>query len=248
MFLQECSNKFKDNTLAVVYRGYYKKTTGKIMNFNQELLENQINTIFKYFKHVNIYICTWSYDEESDNNILSLFKDNNLNVVKYQFKDRNIKDKDFTPSILFNTPSYLMCRSLEMVNNTHYDYVLNMRWEMFFYKSIIDPEINLKYDKFNFYFKEARYWREKKRDTTDGVSDILYFLPVKYISDLIMSIKKQNPKRRIAVHFIYQIMKNLIGEDNINFILSCPRVSNSSRVKNKFFKLLRYDKRYDKLE
>ena len=25
MSLQECSNNFKDNTLAVVYRGYYKK-------------------------------------------------------------------------------------------------------------------------------------------------------------------------------------------------------------------------------
>ena len=246
MSLQECSNKFKDNTMAVVYRGYYKRITGKTMNFNQELLENQINNIFKYFKNVDIYICTWSHDEESDNNILSLFKDNNLNVVKYEFKDRNIKDNNFTPRILLNTPSYLICKSLEMINNTQYDFVLNMRWEMFFYKSIIDPEINLKYDKFNFYFKEARYWREKKRDTTDGVSDILYFLPVKYISHLIMSIKKQNPSRRVAVHFIYRILKDLIGEDNINFMLSCPRVSNSSRVKNKFFKLLRYDKRYDK--
>ena len=41
-------------------------------------------------------------------------------------------------------------------------------------------------------------------------------------------------------------MKNLIGENNINFLLSKPKVSNSSRIKNNFFKLLRYDKRYDK--
>ena len=133
-----------------------------------------------------------------------------------------------------------------MVNNKQYDYILNMRWEMFFYKSIIDPEINLKYDKFNFYFKEARYWREKKKNIRDGVSDILYFLPVKYIQQLIISIKQQHPSRRVAVHFIYQIMKNLIGENNINFLLKWPQVSNSSRVKNRFFKLLRYDKRYDK--
>ena len=246
MTLHICSNDFKEKTLAVVYRGYYKRITGKTMNFNQEILENQINNVFKYFKHVDIYICTWSHDEESDSNILSLFKNNNLNVVKYEFKDKNIKDNNFTPNILFNTPSYLMCKSLEMIDNTQYDLILNMRWEIFFFKPIIDPEINVNCDKFNFYFKEARYWREKKRDTTDGVSDILYFLPVKYISYLIMSIKKQHPSRRVAVHFIYRILKDLIGENNINFLLKWPQVSNSSRVKNRFFKLLRYDKRYDK--
>ena len=42
MSLQVSKNKLKEKSLAVIYRGYYKRTTYKIMDFNQELLRNHI--------------------------------------------------------------------------------------------------------------------------------------------------------------------------------------------------------------
>ena len=45
---------------------------------------------------------------------------------------------------------FWISKKKKMIDKKNYDYVLNIRWEVFFYKPIIDPEINLAYDKFNF--------------------------------------------------------------------------------------------------
>ena len=93
--------------VALVYRGFYKRyyDSDKKNTFNIEILNNHIDSINSLgVKNIDIYFHTYSNGLEEDKNMLSLFKEVNLENYYIDYKPHN----KITTSII---------KSLKLVEN-----------------------------------------------------------------------------------------------------------------------------------
>lgn len=203
----------KNKKIAIIYRGFYKRTGNKSNNFKHTFL-NHYEKIYKYLDNFDIYFHTYSVKEKSDTKLLNLFKTNNINVKDYIF------DKDIHSKII-----YSIVNSTKLVKDD-YDLIINLRFDLIFLKPIIDLNIDCK--KFNFLWKEPK----KKWDKYHKTSDLLFIFPSQYINIFIQSLNDTiDYKNSGSAHWSYPIILESITETNINFLIEGHHHSNINRKK-----------------
>jgi len=206
-------------SLALVYRGFYKRNGIKGNNFNIQIFKNHLDSIKSLgIKNIDIYFHTYSVNYDEDKKLLSIFK--NYNLKKYVF-EKEIREKI----------SYSMIKSLELVNNK-YDLIINTRFDVYFIKNLSDWSIKI--NKLNLAFKDIKkFW-----DTQKKVSDLIYIFPYKYKNILISALDKSNNLTPcISGHFIYNYLN--INENEINFMIDGFFSSNTDIQSNNYIKIFR---------
>lgn len=210
--------------IALIYRGFYKRDGLKSNHFDNTILENQIESIKSLnVKNIDIYFHTYSYNEEYDQNLVSLL--NKYNLKKYYFE--NEKNPKISHSII---------ESLKLVDATKYDLIINTRFDLIFIKPLSDVNINI--NKLNIPFKD----KEKMWNKIKKVSDLIYLFPPKYMNKLIASLVNSTKQvmygnKNSSGHLIYKLFYNSFN--NITFMIDGFFSSNTDICENNFIVIRR---------
>jgi len=203
--------------IAIVYRGFYKRSGYKLANFNKNF-ENHKKQIFDKFGRDNcdIYFHTYSRDKESDKELIEL-----LEPKKFRIQTFNGK------KILFS-----IIKSLELVAiPEQYDLIISLRFDLIFLKPI--DNFKIQKNKFNLLF------REPSNKNIDIVSDLVYFFPPRYLKNLIKTLNYCMIKRhQNSGLFIYPFLINR-GVKDTHFLLHKKHNSNTDGCSNGLVKILR---------
>jgi hypothetical protein len=175
----------------------------------ENIQNNVINCWLGY--NVNVYLTT--YDNNDNTELLESYNPKKYGILKYEESDQRL--------------TYV--KSLEMLLDEDVDFIVSTRFDIHFKEKL--SNIAIKFDKFNFLFKE-REW-----DNINFVTDNLFMFPKTYLNDLMMAIKNEyeNPKR-IGCSDLHNIYNRLIHLDsNLNIISDINELSDE----NSFYKLIR---------
>ena len=257
--------------VAVCYRGMYKNLFNKerqsrSFEFNQNILNNHIEQIFKYY-NCSFYLHSYTISENDDKKLIELFQNNNLKLRKFCF-DKLPKKKNISNSII---------KSFELIDD-NYDFIINIRFDLYFkislphalicrqneeilekkyrslnkkeYKNLLKQKIinsensslvsNTKVltDIDKIYFPFRCQFEDWKKNK--NISDLFYIVPNKYKQDIINSIKsKKNRTKNGNAHLIYKKIIKLIGENNVGFLDKGLFQSNTDKQDNPIVKIIR---------
>jgi hypothetical protein len=173
----------------------------------------------------NVMIYTTTYD--------SIPSPNELNELLHSYKPKKHKFLGFQDQRL----TYK--QSLELMLGEELDFIISTRFDIIFNSPL--SSYNIKFDKFNFLFKEGNGYWEKDKFTCDN----LFCFPAKYLQATIDSINEfyVNPYRECCsdLHPLYRYIVPKIGEENTHFIFDEIHLSGTGAVGNPYYKLDRYD-------
>lgn len=125
-------------------------------------------------------------------------------------------------------------QSLKLMRNEDIDIVVSTRFDIEF-KRKLSSYTTIDYEKFNFLFKEGRWW-----SSNEFVTDNLFIFPKRYIDSAVNAIMYMymNPERKyngIAttdLHPMYKVIRSMIGIDNTHFITNDEAPSNTNNHYN----------------
>lgn len=200
--------------IAVCYRGdYYRETihTWILCKETRDLVKtwgygsnffcnykNHLQNLFDYLPtDYDVFLHTYSNGENLDKRLIERLKPKEYLI-----------EKEKNPRI-----SHSIIKTMELVDDQKYDFILNIRFDLWFLKSI--PTFNIDFNKFNYPWKEEGW---KRRRVT---SDLMFALPIMYKNNFIESIKKRDHlcRKKGSVHLTYPALEERIGETNINFMV-----------------------------
>lgn len=122
---------------------------------------------------------------------------------------------------------------LDLIINSgiNYDFIVISRFDLKLKKSISD--FNLNYSKVNLTWRETfELWESQKR-----VGDCFHIVPGKYIESFKNAI--QSAPDKFDLHQIFNDLSESIGSSNINFMANGYHDSNSDKVANPIYELIR---------
>lgn len=193
--------------VAFCYRGeYYRKQfrhrskenfdrSNSGSNFFNNI-DNHLEYIFSKFTDYDVFLHTYSYNESFDQKLLNALKPKKYIIEKQRQ----------------TTISHSIIESSKIVD-TKYDFIFNLRYDMFFLKNV--SEFKIDYDLFNFAFKDRAAWGVRK-----CTSDLFYGFKGEFLNDFICASKDTYPNCPVgSLHLLYNKLEPRVGEKNINFMI-----------------------------
>lgn len=203
---------------AIVYRGFYYREGWKGCDFIKTIYENHKKMLYNKLVDYDIYFHSYSVNEKMDNQLIKLLKPKNYKI-----------EKEVNSKI-----SYSILESTELVKDKNC-FIINLRFDLLLKKPIDDW--NIKYNKFNFIFKDY----EKDWNIIRKVSDLFFCFPFLYNKPFYKSlIENINRREKGPAHFIFNSLSFYINNSNkIHFILNKYLSSNTDVNENELVKILR---------
>ena len=201
--------------IAVCYRGdYYRETIHTWVKADEPRkridekkwggnffcnYKNHLQNLFDHFSQYDVFFHTYSNGPEFDKKLVD-----RLNPVDYKIENKR------HPKI-----SHSVIETLRLVDANQYDFIVNLRFDLWFLKPIID--FNVDFDKFNYTWRGPRIWWKRRRFT----DDLMFTMSAMYKTDFIKSVIKRDRRcrKKGSVHLTYDALENLIGEHNLNFMV-----------------------------
>jgi hypothetical protein len=180
-------------------------------NTSDNIKENLING----WGDNEVYVYVTTYYNDSINELLYFYNPINYKILQYKNSDQRL--------------TYI--ESLKNIEYEPLDFIISTRFDIKFKNSI--SNLDIKYDKFNFLFKEKGWW-----DNHNFVTDNIFLFDTKYTGFFIESIYDfyKKPYRDCPdLHPTYRYIKPKIGEENINIISNIEEISTN----NSFYTLIR---------
>lgn len=218
--------------VAVCYRGHYQRrvlrqTKGSDPYWHEidffENYQNHIDYLFKYLDDYDIFFHTYESTGKNENKLIKLLKPKKFKIEKANFKKIN----------------YSIFEVNKLYDESDYDCVINLRFDLIFVKDL--KQFHIDYKKFNFLFKDhVRPWERDKK-----TSDMMYVFNSKYKKNFQESINDKNIKidKVGSAHFIYKgLTRNgRLTEEDINFMVGGHHTSwvQTDESKNGFVSLNR---------
>lgn len=207
---------------AICYRGHYYREEPHGSNFFLNL-DNNKQMVWDCFSDYDIFLHTYSVNQQLDKKLIDL-----VNPTAYKIE--NDESTEIRKSIL----------KVNSMMTDEYDFIINLRFDLQFNVSFVD--LNIEYNKFNFLWRERKpMWRKK-----GATSDFLFAYHTKFrekfedsYGPLYDEMLKKNNSRRDG-HLIYNTLKTIVNENEINFLIKeYVQSGKADRTNNKYITLNR---------
>lgn len=188
--------------IAVCYRGFYYRDLNKPQSGGNLFCcyKNHLVNFFDFLPSYDIFLHTYSVSKENDAKLLE-----RLNPKKYIIEDEP-----------HDRISYSIIESSKLVDMSEYDFIFNLRYDLWFLKPI--SYFNIDFNSFNFVFKDKIHkWKRMKY-----TSDLFYGYDARFLDDFISaSVPAQKRCRsKGSLHHLYNHLVKKIGESNVNFMVN----------------------------
>lgn len=184
-------------------------------NQSKDFIKSQVIDPFINQGHeVSIYLTTYFSDEVQ--NIINFYNPKKVTLLNFVGSQQRVT--------YINSMNALLCEDLDFIVSTRFDISFNHPVNLF----------NMDFNKFNFLARldKLRYWEETK-----FVDDNLFAFNKTYLTYFIDALKKicavYHPE--VSLHPLYLPMVELVGEQNINFMVD----DKSTATTGKYYNLIR---------
>ncbi len=214
--------------IAILLTGvsYGMRTETRVVNTDwnlakQSIKQNIIEPFISLGHDVNVYMTTYVHDQLLD--MINFYNPKKVLLLRYQGSHQRI--------------TYM--QSLMQLLSEDVDFIVATRFDIKFLQTLTSYPIN--YEKFNFTFRQIGDWW----DNHEYVDDNLFIFPKKFLVPLINAINEFhiNPymgRRNSDLHPVYKYLNQLIGLDDINFLMEGKHASHD----NMFFELTGNGEKY----
>jgi hypothetical protein len=184
-------------------------------NQSKHLIKSQVIDCFVNQGHeVDIYLTTYFSDETQ--NLIDFYKPKKVTLLNFVGSQQRA--------------TYIS--SMNALLNENVDIIVATRFDIAFNNPV--STLNIDFDKFNFLARldKLRYWEDAKY-----VDDNLFVFPKKHLQNFINALQEISIYHHpdAALHPLYLPMCNLIGEQNVHFMLDAK----STAISGDYYNLVR---------